>query len=61
MNHARRGAAPRLQPTAAGAPSPALSPVEALFDAGGEIYKACAACHQRYAPQLQAPPGQAAK
>ena len=35
--------------------------VEALFNAGGEIYKVCAACHQRYAPQLQGPPDQAGK
>jgi soluble cytochrome b562 len=35
--------------------------VEALFNAGGEIYKACAACHQRYIPNFQAPPEQAGK
>jgi len=27
------------------------------FAAGGEIYDACAACHHRYAPQLNADPG----
>ena len=26
--------------------------VDALFAAGGEIYKACKACHDRYAPHL---------
>ena len=28
-----------------------------VFAAGGEIYDACAACHHRYAPQLNADPG----
>jgi hypothetical protein len=28
-----------------------------VFAAGGEIYDACSACHQRYAPQLNADPG----
>ncbi len=30
---------------------------ERVFAAGGEIYNACSACHQRYAPQLNADPG----
>ena len=29
----------------------------AVFDAGGRIYNACAACHRRYAPQLNADSG----
>lgn len=29
---------------------------EALFDAGGNIYRACAACHTQYAQYLQGPP-----
>ena len=29
---------------------------EALFNEGGNIYKACAACHARYAPHLSGPP-----
>jgi cytochrome c2 len=29
---------------------------EALFNEGGNIYKACAACHSRYAPHLSGPP-----
>jgi hypothetical protein len=37
---------------------------EAVFNAGGDIYSACKACHERYAPQLQqggdAPAGQPA-
>ena len=28
---------------------------EALFNEGGNIYKACAACHSRYAPHLSGP------
>lgn len=36
--------------------------VEALFAAGGEIYNACRACHQRYAPEPpDAAPQKAAK
>ena len=30
---------------------------QAVFDAGGRIYSACAACHRRYAPQLNADSG----
>lgn len=30
---------------------------QAVFDAGGRIYNACAACHRRYAPQLNANAG----
>ena len=30
---------------------------QAVFDAGGRIYNACAACHRRYAPQLNADAG----
>ncbi len=30
---------------------------EGVFAAGGEIYNACAACHRRYAPQLNADSG----
>src|SRR4051812_5351153 len=29
---------------------------EALFNEGGNIYKACAACHSRFAPHLSGPP-----
>ena len=36
--------------------------VEALFATGGEIYNACRACHQRYAPDPpDAAPQKAAK
>ena len=31
---------------------------QALFDEGGNIYKACAACHTKYAPHLQGPPAE---
>ena len=34
---------------------------EALFDEGGNIYKACAACHAKYALYLQGPPPEPAK
>jgi hypothetical protein len=34
---------------------------ETLFAAGGNIYKACAACHQQYAQYLQGPPPEPAK
>ena len=33
----------------------------AVFNAGGDIYNACAACHRRYAPQLQDPPKEQVK
>lgn len=33
----------------------------ALFDEGGNIYKACAACHAKYAQHLQGPPSEPAK
>jgi len=29
---------------------------QALFDEGGNVYKACAACHAEYAKHLQGPP-----
>jgi hypothetical protein len=32
-----------------------------LFDEGGNIYKACAACHAQYAQHLQGPPSEPAK
>ncbi len=34
---------------------------EALFTEGGNIYKACALCHQEYAKYLQGPPPDAEK
>jgi hypothetical protein len=34
---------------------------EALFAAGGNIYKVCAACHQQYAQYLQGPAPEPAK
>ena len=33
----------------------------ALFDEGGNIYKACSGCHAKYAQHLQGPPSEAAK
>ncbi len=35
--------------------------VEAVFNEGGNIYKACAACHAKYAAHLQGPPDDAKK
>ena len=34
---------------------------ETLFAEGGNIYKACSACHQKYAPHLQGAAPEAAK
>jgi hypothetical protein len=48
-------AARRLTDTARGALTAAQAKdAAAVFDAGGRIYNACAGCHRRFAPQLNA-------